>query len=476
MRLPTALTAALLLTCAAAAPSWKGEVIYQVMPDRFHNGDPANDDRPVPSDPADPKGWHGGDLKGLTAKIPYIRDLGATAIWLTPVYRQVTGRDGGATGYHGCWPQDFRNVDPHFGTLADFDAFVKAAKDAGLKVMLDQVVNHYGPGSSVVGERPALFNDPATCASKGNRDVYCPIYGLPDLNQDRQDVRDLLYGNADFWRARGVDGFRYDAIKHVPETFLRDLLARDAKAGTYTLGEFYDADAGTVADYQKLGFASLFDFSLKTAMNDAIMSGRGLDRVRSVLERYGEIPAPDEVGLFLDNHDVPRFANGSLSEEDGRERTVYGLRALMTLRGIPVVWQGTEIAMRGGGDPDNRRDMRFPERWTPAEKTVADATKAAIRVRRESRALSAGNLTLLNVPATLESDVLAFTRAAGGERVLAVWHGGRARRTYSVRSDLVPNLAVVRDLYGQDAKLSFSGGFLHVSVPPRTAVVFRLPS
>ncbi|WP_027481308.1 alpha-amylase family glycosyl hydrolase, partial [Deinococcus pimensis] len=362
MHKPTALTAALVLTVAGAAtPSWKGEIVYQVMPDRFANGDPTNDRAPIPSDPTDPKGWHGGDLRGLTARIPYIKGLGATAIWLTPVYRQVTGRDGGATGYHGYWPNDFRDVDPHFGTLADFDAFVKAAHDAGLKVMLDQVVNHYGPAADAVTRQPAWFNDPATCAAKGDRDVYCPIYGLPDLNQDRPDVRDLLFGNADFWRARGVDGFRYDAIKHVPQGFLKDLLARDAKAGTYTLGEFYDADAGTVADYQKLGFASLFDFSLKTAMNDAIMSGRGLDRVTSVLERYREIPAPDEVALFLDNHDVPRFANGALSEDDGRERTVYGLRALMTLRGVPVVWQGTEIAMRGGGDPDNRRDMRFED-------------------------------------------------------------------------------------------------------------------
>jgi glycosidase len=207
----------------------------------------------------------------------------------------------------------------------DFDAFVTAAKAAGLKIMLDQVVNHYGPGSSVTLERRRGFNTPPR-APQRQRDVYCPIYGLPDLDQDKAEVREFLYANADFWRRRGVDGFRYDAIKHVPETFLKDLLARDARNGTYTLGEFFDADAGTVADYQKLGFRSLFDFSLKTAMNDSIMAGRGLDRVSSVLSRYGEIPAPDEVGLFLDNHDVPRFANGTLSEDDGRERTIYGLR------------------------------------------------------------------------------------------------------------------------------------------------------
>lgn len=461
----------LLALGVGAARPWRGEVIYQVMPDRFFNGERANDEG---VDPGDPRAWHGGDLKGLTEKMAYIRSLGATAIWLTPVYAQIPGTHDGATGYHGYWPRDFRNVDPHFGSLADFRAFTKAAHDAGLKVVLDQVVNHFGYGAPTVQERPSWFHDPVTCAQQGERDVTCPIFGLPDLNQDNPEVRDFLFQNADFWRAQGVDGFRYDAIKHVPRDFLRELLRRDARDGTFTLGEFYDADAGVIRDYQALGFRSLFDFSLQSALQGSVMGGQGFERVREVLSQQGELPDPDEVALFLDNHDLPRFANGSPFEDVGRVRTVYGVRALMTLRGIPVLWQGTEIAMRGGPDPDNRRDMRFSEAWTPDERAVFDDVQGAVGVRRASAALSTGTLALQDVPADLASDVLVFTREAAGQRVLVAWHNGRERRTLALRSAVGQDLTLRGDLFGQDAKLSARGGVLYLSLPPRSASVFEL--
>ncbi|PYE54901.1 alpha-amylase family glycosyl hydrolase [Deinococcus yavapaiensis] len=456
----------------SSAPSWKGQIIYQVMPDRFYAAGTPLTTQNV--DKSDLKSWHGGNLKGLTEKLPYIRDFGATAVWLTPIYKQVSGRDQGATGYHGYWPENFRDVDPHFGTLADFDTFVKAAKGAGMKVLLDQVVNHYGFGAFATLERPKWFNNPSTCAQKGNNDVYCPIFALPDLDQDNREVRDFLFANADFWRARGVDGFRYDAIKHVPQSFLKDLLARDRAANTYTLGEWYDADASTIDSLQRLGFSSAFDFSMSSAMRSAIMSGSSLSAVRAVLERQGEISRPDEVALFLDNHDVARFANSSPFEDVARERTKFGWRALMSLRGIPVIWQGTEIAMRGGGDPDNRRDMRFPNQWTPEEKAVFDVAKTAVAVRKANPALNVGDLKLQNVPSSIEDDLLVFVREAQGQRVVVAWNNARQRKTYSLRNTLTAQLPVTRDLYGQDAKLSFKNGFLHLSLPAQTAAVFKL--
>ncbi|AFZ69147.1 alpha-amylase family glycosyl hydrolase [Deinococcus peraridilitoris] len=464
--------AALMAMSGGNAVSWRGEIIYQVMPDRFFNGDKANDGV-VRRD--DPKAWHGGDLTGLIQKLPYIRELGATSVWLTPVYEQMPGTFDGATGYHGYWPQNFRNVDSRFGTLDDFRAFTRAAHGAGMKVVLDQVVNHFGYTAPFVRQNPGWFNDPSSCAGKGDNDVFCPIFGLPDLAQQQPEVRRFLFENADFWRRLGVDGFRYDAIKHVPRDFLRELLSRDASANTFTLGEYFDADPGIVAEYQQLGFRSLFNFALQGAMRQSIMSGQGLDGVRAMLERQDEIPEPDQVALFLDNHDVPRFANGTPFEDVGRERTVYGVRALMTLRGIPVIWQGTEIAMRGGGDPDNRRDMRFSDVWTPDERAVYEAVKGAIATRKSSSALSVGNLKLLATPARLASDLLLFTRENGQQRVLVAWHNGRERRTVALRSTVAARISALRgDLFGQDAKLSVQGGVVYLSLPPRTAVAFEL--
>lgn len=461
---------------AHALPSFEGQVIYQVMPDRFYDGDPTNN---AGVDRANLRAWHGGDLQGLTEKLPYLQKLGATAVWLTPVYRQQAGNSFDTAAYHGYWPENFREVDPHFGSLATFDAFVKAAKGAGMRIVLDQVINHYGYGASAVRAQPGWFNGEAQCRAAKDRDVDCPLAGLPDLRQSVPAVRSALLANSDFWRARGVDGFRYDAIKHVERPFLLDLLSKDRAAGTWTLGEWYDADSGTVAEWQKQGFDSLFLFSLQAAMRASVMGTSGLGNVANVLARSGELARPGEVALFLDNHDVPRFAQGSLFEDEGQARTRYGLRALLTLRGVPVIYQGTEIAMRGGADPDNRRTMRFEDQWTPAEKAVYEVARDAIRVRQASAALRQGTQALLSVPDSLTSDLLLLTRTSGSERKLAVWHGGAARKTYSVRLAQLglraADQALTRTLYaGQDAKVSVSGGFLHLSLPPKDAAVFDL--
>ncbi|UQN06415.1 alpha-amylase family glycosyl hydrolase [Deinococcus sp. QL22] len=461
---------------AAAPSSFEGQIVYQVMPDRFADGNTANN---AGVDRANPRAWHGGDLPGLTAKLPYIQNLGATALWMTPIYRQQASNSFETAAYHGYWPANFQDVDPHFGTLGDFDTLISGTQKAGMRVILDQVINHYGYAADVVKQQPAWFNGEAECAATTNKDVDCALAGLPDLKQSSPEVQKVLFDAADFWRKRGVDAFRYDAIKHVERPFLNALLARDRAAGTWTLGEWYDADTGTVSEWQRAGFDSLFLFSLQAAMRDAIMSGQGLDRVAGVVARAEELQRPGEVALFLDNHDVPRFANGTLFEDDGQARTKYGLRALMTLRGVPVIWQGTEIAMRGGTDPDNRRDMRFEADWTPAERSVYEVARAAIAARKANPSLSRGAQKLLPLPPKLESDLLLFTRELNGEPVLAAWHNGKARQSYSIRLSAlgltVGNLAATRSLFaGQDAKVSVSGGFLHLSLPGRDAAAFAL--
>lgn len=477
-----ALWTAVLAVSAASAQtalplaSFEGQVIYQIMPDRFFNGTRTNDQG---VDTANPRAWHGGDLSGALQKLPYVQSLGATALWLTPIYQQQGVNSFETAPYHGYWPADFRAVDPHFGTLADFTALVKASHSAGLRVVLDQVINHYGYRAPAVKLRPAWFSTPADCAASTTRDIDCPLAGLPDLKQTNPDVRDLLQGNADFWREQGVDGFRYDAIKHVNQAFFRDLLHRDRLAGTWTLGEWFDADSGTVGEWQRQGLDSLFLFSLQAALKASIMGGEGLDRVRSVLERQGELQRPGEVALFLDNHDVPRFAQGSLFEDVGQARTRYGLRALMTLRGVPVIYQGTEIAMRGGADPDNRRDMRFPDTWTPQEKSVFGAAQAAISARKASPALSRGAQVLLGTPASVAGDLLLFTRELNGQRVLAAWHGGKERRTFSLKLTALGLSAAEQGgtaslFAGQDARISVSRGYLHLSLPGKDAAAFAL--
>ena len=448
------------------------------MPDRFFNGDKANDGV---TDLGNLRAWHGGDLAGITGKLSYLKDLGVSALWLTPIYQQQPGRSFDTDGYHGYWPADFRKVDSHFGTQAQWETFVKAAHGAQFKLVLDQVINHFGYTAPSVQARPSWFHTQADCDAAQNKDVVCALAGLPDLKQEDPEVRDFLFENQAYWRSQGVDAFRYDAIKNVPEEFLKSLLARDKAAGSWTLGEYYGADALTIAEYQRSGFDSLFDFQLQDAMKASIMGGGGLTRVRSALQELAKVPDPDEVALFLDNHDLPRFAQGTLFEDVGQTRTAYGLRALMTLRGVPVVWQGTEIAQRGGADPDNRRDMRFPDQWTAGEKAVFAAASNAIKARRASPALSLGSQTLLDVPDNLADQLLLFVREDNhsGQKVLVAWHGGDKRASYSLKSALAAQ-PLTRGLFvdagekESSAKLSVSGGYLHLSLPPKTAMAFVL--
>lgn len=474
--LTASLAAAASVAFAQSAPSFEGQIIYQVMPDRFFDGDKNNNSG---VDKNNPRAWHGGDLAGLTQKLPYIGELGATAVWLTPIYQQQANNSFDTSAYHGYWPENFQNVDPHFGSLDTFDQLVKGAHTAGMKVVLDQVINHFGYGASAVSQHPNWFHTAAECSAAQDKDVVCPLSGLPDLNQQQPQVRALLLNNDEFWRARGADAFRYDAIKHVDQGFLKDLLAKDRSAGTWTLGEWYDADTGTVAEWQKTGFDSLFLFSLQGALKRSIMNGQSLRGVGEVLARGSELPRPGEVALFLDNHDVPRFAQATLFEDDAPKLVRYGLRALLTLRGVPVIYQGTEIAMRGGADPDNRRDMRFPEQWTANEKQTFNAAKDAIAVRKASAALSTGTQNLLDVPTPYADDLLLLTRVKDGQTVLAAWHNNKVRRSYSIPLTKLglkaSDQAITKSLFAdQDAKVSVSKGYLHLSLPPKDAAAFKL--
>ncbi|GGJ32839.1 alpha-amylase [Deinococcus roseus] len=445
----------------------QGEVVYQILVDRFADGDTSNN-AAVNKD--DLRAWHGGDLKGILQKIPYLKSLGVTTLWLTPIYTQQPINSFGTAGYHGYWPADFRNVDPHFGTLEDFQILVKTVHDNGMKIILDQVINHTGYEASLPKEKPEWFHGTG-CESLGNPEVFCPLAGLPDLKQEKPEVKQFLLENDLFWQGLGVDGFRYDAIRHVPANFIQDLAAQDQKNNVFTLGEVFETvSVQKVASFQKLGLTSVFDFPLREAINQTVMKGAGFTQVRAILNQDKEYVNPAELAVFLDNHDVTRFASGNLFEAEGTRRTQYGIRALMTLRGIPVLYQGTEIAMRGGNDPDNRKDMRFEDQWTEAEKATYAVAQKAIAVRKSSEALSRGTLKLLEVPSAYGEELLLFIRDSGTEKVLVVWHNGKERRTFSLKMNVQSPLT--QDMFGQDAKLSGSGGYLHLSLPPRSAAAF----
>ena len=408
------------------------DVIYLIMPDRFANGDPRNDEPAISRglfDRTKPKYYHGGDLAGIRQHLPYLKELGVTAIWLNPIYDNVNhpnqkqAEQGRAvTDYHGYGAVDFYKVEEHFGDLPGLRQLVDDAHRLGIKVILDMVANHTGPDHPWVADppTPTWFNgtagahlsnewrtwtlaDPhATPATQ--RGTLEGWFGgvLPDLNQNDPEAARYIIQNTLWWiGVSGIDGIRQDTWPYVPRTFWKDWIAairRDYPA-LNVVGEVFDGDPSVVSFFQggHTGFDGIddgndvFDFPLAFAIRNSFAQGRPLMEVVQMLARDHVYPRPDSLVTFLGNHDIARFMG-----EQGA--TTAGLRLaftfLLTTRGAPLIYYGDEIALPGANDPDNRRD--FPGGWsddprsaftaasrTPEEQAVWSHIQKLLRLRAE---------------------------------------------------------------------------------------------
>ncbi|HET9694698.1 MAG TPA: alpha-amylase family glycosyl hydrolase [Steroidobacteraceae bacterium] len=373
-----------------AAIDFRDEIVYQLLTDRFDNGDAANDGgeltrRGDATDLTNPVGWHGGDFAGIRRRIEegYFSRLGVTALWISPVVLQVAppGNGGGVNanrpfvGFHGYWADRFDAIEPHFGDLAALRALADAADAAGLELVIDVVVNHTGPGSSILAANPTWFRTGSQC---GSDDVTMCLAGLPDFRQEQATVTEFLNGTIAYLQDNvpGLDGLRMDTMKHVGDAYWQQFFADDGVAAPdrlWTVGEIFSGDTAQVAKYvDTLGSPAAFDFPLKFAVTDSLAKGQSTRRLADLFGRDADYDDPTRLATFLDNHDVWRFtseaeAAGSPADEADR-RLDMALTLLYAARGIPVVYYGTEIAMRGRGDSyalpigqSSREDMQFQQ-------------------------------------------------------------------------------------------------------------------
>ena len=387
------------------------DVVYLLMPDRFANGDTTND-RPAKSpgliDRSKGRYYHGGDLAGVRQRLPYLKSLGITAVWLNPIYdnndklNERETYDGQAiTDYHGYGAVDFYAVDEHLGTLAELKQLVDDAHRSGIKIILDMVANHTGPYHPWVNDSPTptwfhgtaakhlantwqvwTLSDPYSTPAMREATLdgwFIDI--LPDFNQSDPEVARYINQNTLWWAGvSGIDGIRQDTWPYVPRTFWRDwmnAIKREYPAMT-VVGEVFDGDPSLVSFFQggRRGWDgidtrvdALFDFPLLFPLRRAFAEGKSLREVAQMLSRDHLYPNASALMPFLGNHDVGRFMN-----EPGA--TIEGLKLaytfLLTVRGTPLLYYGDEIAMPGGGDPDNRRD--FPGGWRSDPRNAFDAS------------------------------------------------------------------------------------------------------
>lgn len=412
---------------------WKDENLYFVMVDRFSNGDPSND---PPSDLRDPRAYHGGDFKGLQGKLDYLKNLGVTTLWISPPMKNQE------KGYHGYWPRDFYKVEEHFGTPQDLKELVKQAHEKGLKVIMDLVLNHTGYDHPWVKD-PAyhqwfhhvgrILLPTRWYIEHGN------LAGLPDLAHENPKVASYLTDMAKFWiNETGVDGFRIDAIKYINRTFLTTFVKEiQGFAGKefLFLGEDFSGSPAHLAQYQKIGVQTLFDFPLNVSLRSAIAEkGKPwltrfrealrerrhaplLETWRKATKRAGDMRAfskvfskdhlyvdPKLLTVFVDNHDMTRF----LDECGGRhntEKLKLALGLIFSVRGVPSVLYGTEAGMEGGNDPDNRRDMEWGK-----NPSLIQHFHQLVMIRNSSVSLRQGEQKELYA----DREVYAFSRTYDG--------------------------------------------------------------
>ena len=505
---PSSVTVISPLQTAAAAAGWRSQVIYLVMPDRFRNGDVSNDEAGSAGchDARDPQRFHGGDLEGLRQNLAYVRDVGATAVWVTPLYRQIARQGNGNCGYHGYWgdfvePYDDA-LEPKLGTPGDVQRLVVDMHASGMRFVLDMVVNHTGDTARLPKQRPAWFHDPRTCGRLGDPTIFCPLDGHPDFAQENGEVAAYLSTVATRWTTRfGIDGIRMDTAKHVlPSYFSSSFFpaVRGARADLFAVAEaFDDGSIDPGARYVDAGFDSAFHFPLRRALVDAIGKSGSVDRIAAAVQaginRLGMDRALDLV-IFADNHDVPRFANepgAAVSEDEIRRRSMLALDLVFTLPGIPQLYYGDELGMYGGGDPDNRRDLPA---WATtaagrAQPHPGEAVAGSAKVFERVQKLAALRKT---VPALIDGpyrelwrqngprnpNVFAFARGAGAGARLVVINNDGAKTTMRipVPTAVFPDGARLGDELGDGApgQTVLTGGQLVIDVPARSAAIYHV--
>lgn len=397
---------------------WRDTPLYMVMIDRFRDGEPANNATPTPG--AEPStDWYGGDLQGVTQAIEegVFEALGVRALWISPWNVNPAGAhlagDGlhGMTGYHGYWPIDSRGVDPRFGGDEALDAMIRAAHARGIRVMMDLVLNHVHEQHPAFLAHPDWFNTGCLCGQEGcgwtehRLDCLFAPY-MPDIDWRVTAAADAFIDDALYWLDRfDLDGFRVDAVKHVPDLAVANLSTRISegyeRAGTevFLLGETamgwggHDV-ADSLDDYETISryigpnmLNGQFDFVLYHAVATKVWAYDDFDAALAhpdywLQQSLLHYPADAIMTPYIGSHDTARFVTSATyrgqdeahaqdiahhsypplpeapTDREPYERMRTALTWLLTIPGLPLLYYGDEYGQFGGHDPDNRRWWR----------------------------------------------------------------------------------------------------------------------
>lgn len=457
---------------------WRDVVMYFAMVDRFRDGDGMRSIVEGATDGDAYRGssgqYEGGDLSGLTERLGYLADLGVTALWLSAPFdnRDVPGDainfildPNSYTGYHGYWPSPANidwsrdgprpRVEPRIGSAEDLRTLIRSAHSSttavgghGIKVLADYVMNHVDAESELFQAHPDWFaSDEGRFRLCGPENLWDhPIWGtrcafasyLPPFDFDKPEVRAWSIADARWWATEfDFDGYRLDAIKHVPDSWLTELRSAlsaeitNAPDGRfYLVGETFNYGSRNVLKSfvdPETKLDGQFDFPMKDKLCRALFSEEDtLENLAIWMADndgfYGERAI---MTTWIGNHDIPRaihFASGEITNcrqgsepgngwqtdrwvqptsEEPYQRLALAFAVLMTNPGIPLVYYGDELGLAGGGDPDNRRMMPWSDdpnapALLPPQIALQDTVRSLARVRGENPVLARGRRTTLS--------------------------------------------------------------------------------
>ena len=430
------------------------DVLYLIMPDRFANGDPSNDQIPMRMpykvDRSHHSARHGGDLKGISDRLNYLADLGVTAIWLNPVLEN--DMEGGS--YHGYATTDYYRVDPRFGSNEEYAKLIADTHSKGMKVVMDMIFNHCGSDHPWVKDVPSadwfnnldeyvqtshmkeMYFDPyASEYDKGKMVDGWFVPTMPDLNQRNRHVAKYLIQNSIWWiEYSGVDGIRQDTYPYADYDMMVDwIVAVEKEYPQYNIvGEawlnnpigtsFWQRNSPLNPNNSKL--KSVMDFRFMGLSHSAFFeeTGEWNGGLHGIFDHMTyDFVYPDiyNVLRFLDNHDTDRFLKEYPTDLAGWKQ---GITFLLTMPGIPQIYYGTELLMHGNksrSDGDIRLDM--PGGW-PGDKVQNEAfdfMKKLLHWRQGNDVIAYGYMK----HHVLQKGVYAYERYLADESVLVFMNG-----------------------------------------------------
>lgn len=477
------------------------DVLYLIMPDRFANGCPENDVidgmREKTVNRADGFARHGGDLQGISNHLDYIADLGATAIWLNPT--QENDMESGS--YHGYAITDYYQIDRRFGSNEDFCALVEKAHEKDLKVVMDMIFNHCGSENYLFKDKPSKewFNYRSNYVQTSFKtasvmDIHASAYEkkiatdgwfasvMPDFNQRNRHVARYLIQSSIWWiEYAGINGIRQDTHPYADFDFMSQWckevldeypyfnIVGETWLNSNVLVSYWQKDSRLAAPLNS-NLPTVMDFPLQALMNQAFDEetgewGGGLYKLYDYQTQDLVYANPMNLLTFLDNHDTSRFAQTDEMAKN-LKRYKQAMVFLLTTRGIPQIYYGTEILMtgdKGKGDGDLRKD--FPGGWqgdtrncfakngrTALENEAFEFTRQLLNWRKGNQVIGKGSLKHYSI----QNGVYVYRREFNGKSVVIIMNGTDDSKELDLApyQEILPRENALDVLTGKNVNLS----------------------